>query len=58
MTFLDDSGVSRSRDVKREVDVFGNPDGWIQENAQKRKRLSGVYILYYKCVLWMKETCF
>ncbi|KAK8400341.1 hypothetical protein O3P69_003203 [Scylla paramamosain] len=33
----DDTGAGSSRDVKHEIDVFADPDGWIQDNAQKRK---------------------
>lgn len=46
---LDNIGAGSSRDVKHEIDVFGDPDGWIQDNAQKRKKMSGVYFLRYKC---------
>ncbi|MPC20143.1 hypothetical protein E2C01_013074 [Portunus trituberculatus] len=37
---LDNMGAGSSRDVKHEIDVFGDPDGWIQDNAQKRKKMS------------------
>lgn len=36
------SNVKQELHGKEEVDVFSNPDNWMQENAQKRKRSSGV----------------
>lgn len=53
---LDDTGAGSSRDGKCEIDVFGDPDGWIQDNAQKRKRMSGVYFLCCKCCFLSEEN--
>lgn len=37
------ANVKQELHVKQEVDVFSNPDSWMQENAQKRKRSSGEF---------------
>lgn len=45
----------RREDVKHEIDVFSDPDSWIQDNAQKRKKLSGVYILSCRWCILVRE---